>query len=416
MGTKTQTTVEASQIQFSVSQMQTVYPILFAIAFAHFINDSLQIIIQSIYPILQQNYLLTFTQVGVITFVYQMTASMLQPVVGHFTDKNPQPFSQVYGMGFTMLGLILLAFAWNYWIILLAVALVGIGSSIFHPESSRVAFLASGGKRGFAQAVFQVGGNAGTAIGPLLVILIVVPHGQSYILWFLISGVLGIAALARIGKWYKKHLELRKEKKIVIEEKAPDLSKKEINFSIGILLALIFSKYIYLTSITSYFTFYVIDKFGASIRDSQFYLFLFLGAVALGTYLGGPVGDRYGRKYVIWFSILGSAPFTLLLPYVNLLWTGILVVIIGIILSSAFSAILVYAQELLPGRVGMISGLFFGFAFGIAGVGSAVLGYVADHTSIEFVYKICAYLPLMGLITYFLPDVRSGYSGTVKKV
>jgi len=392
----------------------TAYPILFAIATAHLINDLLQIIIPTIYPLLQQNYMLNFTQVGLITFVYQVTASLLQPVVGHYTDMKPQPFSQVIGMLFTMIGLLILSFAGNYIVILLSVALVGIGSSIFHPESSRVAYLASGGRRGFAQSLFQVGGNTGTAIGPLLVILLVIPYGQSHILWFLILGLAGTFLLYRIGKWYQKHLILRKENKIIIKDYPPRLTKRQVKSSIAILLTLIFSKYIYLTSISSYFTFYLIEKFDVSISTSQFYLFLFFGAVALGTYLGGPLGDRYGRKYIIWFSILGSAPFTLLLPYVNLYWTGVLAVIVGLILSSAFSAILVYAQELLPGKVGMISGLFFGFAFGIAGLGSAFLGFLADRTSIELVYIICSFLPLIGMVTYFLPNIRSHRTVTVQ--
>ena len=386
---------------------KTAYPILLAIAFAHLINDLLQIIIPSIYPILKQSYSLSFTQIGFITFVYQVTASFLQPIVGRRTDKKPMPFSLAFGMGFTILGLTFLSFASTYAIILMAVGLVGIGSSIFHPEASRVAYLASGGKRGLAQAIFQVGGNTGTAVGPLLVILIVIPFGQIYILWFLVLAVIGVVILSRIAYWYQNHLLLRKAHKIQVKEYHPRLRKKQIKSSIIILLVLIFSKYIYMTSISSYFTFYLIDKFNVSIPDSQFYLFLFFGSVALGTFLGGPLGDRFGRKYVIWFSILGSAPFALMLPYVGLFWTGALVVIIGLILSSAFSAILVFAQELLPGKVGMISGLFFGFAFGIAGLGSALLGYLADHTSIEFVYIICSFLPLIGAVAYFLPNVRT---------
>lgn len=386
---------------------KTSYPILFAIAFSHLLNDLLQIIIPSIYPLLKESYSLSFTQIGFITFSYQLTASLLQPVVGFRTDKKPMPFSLMFGMGFTMIGLALLAFASSYAIILISVGLIGIGSSIFHPEASRVAYLASGGKRGLAQAIFQVGGNSGTAIGPLLVILIVIPYGQTYILWFLALGILGVLVLYQIAHWYQKRLVLQKANKLRIKDYPPRLRKKQVKGSIGVLLILIFSKYIYMTSISSYFTFYLIDKFKVSIPDSQFYLFLFFGSVALGTFLGGPLGDRFGRKYVIWFSILGSAPFALLLPYVGLFWTGALVVIIGLILSSAFSAILVFAQELLPGKVGMISGLFFGFAFGIAGLGSAFLGYLADQTSIEFVYKLCSFLPLIGIVAYFLPNVKS---------
>lgn len=394
-------TVDSKMVQ------KTVYPILFAIAFSHLLNDLLQIVIPSIYPLLKENFSLSFTQIGFITFVYQVTASLLQPVVGFQTDKRPRPYSLAFGMGFTMLGLTLLAFAPNYYLILVSVGLVGIGSSIFHPEASRVAYLASGGKRGLAQAIFQVGGNSGTAIGPLLVILIVIPYGQTYILWFLLLALLAIVVLSQIARWYQKHLVFRKANKIKVLEYPPRLRKKQVKGALGILLVLIFSKYIYMTSISSYFTFYLIDKFGLTIPESQFYLFLFFGSVALGTFLGGPLGDRFGRKYVIWFSILGSAPFALMLPYVDLFWTGALVVMVGLVLSSAFSAILVFAQELLPGKVGMISGLFFGFAFGIAGLGSAFLGYLADHTSIEFVYKLCSFLPLIGGVAYFLPNLRS---------
>lgn len=386
---------------------KTVYPVLFAIAFSHLLNDLLQIVIPSIYPMLKENYSLSFTQIGFITLVYQLTASLLQPVVGFQTDKKPMPYSLAFGMCFTMLGLLLLSFSANYFLILVSVGLVGIGSSIFHPEASRVAYLASGGKRGLAQSIFQVGGNSGTAIGPLLVILIVIPYGQTHILWFLLAAVLGIVVLSQIAGWYKKHLVFRKANNIKVLEYPPRLRKKQVKGAIGILLVLIFSKYIYMTSISSYFTFYLIEKFGLTIPESQFYLFLFFGSVALGTFLGGPLGDRFGRKYVIWFSILGSAPFALLLPYVDLFWTGALVIMVGLILSSAFSAILVFAQELLPGKVGMISGLFFGFAFGVAGLGSAFLGYLADQTSIAFVYKLCSFLPLIGIVAYFLPNLRA---------
>lgn len=394
---------------------KTIYPILFAIALSHFINDLLQIIIPSIYPLLKENYSLSFTQIGFITFVYQLTASLLQPVVGHYTDKKPQPYSLAVGMCFTLAGLAMLAFAGNYPVILLSVGLVGIGSSIFHPEASRVAYLASGGKRGLAQSIFQVGGNAGTAIGPLLVILIVIPKGQTNVLWFIGLALIGILVLSRIAKWYEKHLLYRMANKIRVKDYPPRLRKKQVKVSLWILLILIFSKYIYMTSISSYFTFYLIEKFGVTIPESQFYLFLFFGSVALGTFLGGPIGDRFGRKYVIWFSILGSAPFALLLPYADLFWTGTLAVLIGLILSSAFSAILVFAQELLPGKIGMISGMFFGFAFGIAGLGSAVLGYIADISSIDFVYHGCSFLPLMGVVAYFLPNLKSMASKPTNK-
>jgi FSR family fosmidomycin resistance protein-like MFS transporter len=385
---------------------KTVYPILFAIASGHFINDLLQIVIPSVYPLLKDTYQLSFTQIGFITLVYQLTASLLQPIVGNYTDKNPQPYSLTIGMIFTLLGLSLLAFANSYAFILFAVALVGIGSSIFHPEASKVAYLAAGKRRGLAQSIFQVGGNSGTALGPLLVIAIVMPRGQLYILWFLLLAVVGIVLLGNVAKWYKFRLNLQKRREKQLSESLVNISKKQVKVSIFILLVLIFSKYIYMTSISSYFTFYLMEKFQVTVRESQFYLFLFFGAVAAGTLLGGPLGDKFGRKYVIWFSILGSAPFALLLPYVDLFWTGVLIFLVGFILSSAFSAILVYAQELLPGKIGMISGFFFGFAFGIAGLGSAILGVMADATGIEWVYRLCSFLPLMGIIAWFLPNLN----------
>lgn len=383
---------------------KTVYSILFSIAFAHLLNDMLQAVIPSVYPILKENYKLSFTQIGLITFAYQMAASILQPFVGFYTDKKPQPYSQIYGMFFTLSGIILLSFASHFYIIILSVILVGIGSSIFHPEASRISFLASGGKRGLAQSVFQLGGNAGTAIGPLLVALLVVPNDQRYILIFVIVAITALFVLGRIASWYANHLTLRSKKKV--EVVLPDLSKNTIIISVVILLVLIFSKFFYMASMSSYFTFYLIEKFNLSVQDAQFHLFLFLASCAIGTLLGGPLGDRFGRKYVIWFSVLGAAPFALLLPYADLFWTGILSVVIGIILSSAFPAILVYAQELLPKKLGMVSGLFYGFAFGMGGLGSALLGYMADHTGIEYVYKICAFLPLIGIIALFLPNLK----------
>ena len=385
---------------------QTVYSILFSIAFAHLLNDLMQIVIPSTYPLLKEKFNLSFTQIGLITFVFQLTASILQPFIGFYTDKKPKPYSLVIGMIFTIVGLVFLSLSTAFWMLLVSVSFVGIGSSIFHPEASRVAFLGSGGKRGLAQSIFQLGGNAGSAIGPLLVALIVAPHGQFYIIWFVITGVLGMLILSRIANWYQNHLELRASNKVILEEETVHLSKRKVNVSLAILLFLIFSKFIYMASMSNYFTFYLMNKFGLSIQDSQFYLFGFLASVAAGTLIGGPLGDRFGRKYIIWISILGAAPFTLLLPYANLFWTGILAVIIGVIIASAFSAILVFAQELMPGKVGMISGLFFGFAFGIAGIGSALLGYLADHTSIEYVYKITSFLPLIGVMTYFLPDMK----------
>lgn len=383
---------------------KTVYSILFSIAFAHMLNDLLQAVIPSVYPILKESYKLSFTQIGLITFAYQMAASILQPFVGFYTDKKPQPYSQIYGMLFTLSGIILLSYASNFYVIILSVILVGIGSSIFHPEASRISFLASGGKRGLAQSVFQLGGNAGTAVGPLLVALLVVPNSQRYILFFVIIATLALLVLGRIARWYDNHLTLRAKKKI--EVILPDLSKNRIVLTVIILLVLIFSKFFYMASMSSYFTFYLIEKFNVSVQDAQFHLFLFLASCALGTLLGGPLGDKFGRKYVIWFSVLGAAPFALFLPYADLFWTGILSVVIGIIISSAFPAILVYAQELLPKKLGMVSGLFYGFAFGMGGLGSALLGYTADHIGIEAVYKICAYLPLIGIIALFLPNLK----------
>jgi FSR family fosmidomycin resistance protein-like MFS transporter len=384
---------------------KTVYSILFAISFSHLLNDLLQAVIPAAYPILKDSYDLSFTQIGLITFSYQMAASILQPFVGFYTDKHPKPYSQIIGMLFTLSGIVLLSYATSFPIILVSVILVGIGSSIFHPEASRVSFLASGGKRGLAQSIFQIGGNTGTAIGPLLIAWIVVPHGQRYIIWFVAVALLGIVVLSRIARWYQAHLNLNAKKKIVLEN-LPNLSQSRIVISVIILLVLIFSKYFYIASISSYFTFYLIEKFNLSVQDAQFHLFLFLLSVAAGTLLGGPLGDKFGRKYVIWFSVLGAAPFTMLLPYADLFWTGVLSVIIGIIISSAFPAILVYAQELLPKKLGMVSGLFYGFAFGMGGLGSALLGYLADHTSIEYVYHLCAYLPLIGVIAYFLPNLK----------
>ncbi len=385
----------------------TIYSILFTISFTHLLNDMMQSVIPAIYPMIKENFKLSFTEIGLITFTFQLTASLLQPFVGHFTDKTPRPYSLAIGMGFTLTGLIALSIAPSFAFILISVSLIGMGSSVFHPESSRVAHLASGGKRGLAQSIFQLGGNAGSAIGPLLAALIIIPHGQFYVAWFGLVAIIGIIVLVRIGNWYKEHLALRaKTKTSAAQTTHPALPRPRIIISLIILLILIFSKYFYMASMSSYFTFYLIDKFHVSVQQSQIYLFIFLGAVAAGTFLGGPLGDRYGRKYVIWISILGVAPFTLLLPHVDLFWTGVLSVIIGLIISSAFSAILVYATELVPGKVGMISGLFFGFAFGMGGLGSAVLGKLADMTSLEYVFNVCAYLPLIGIITGFLPNIE----------
>lgn len=385
---------------------KTVYAILFSISFAHLLNDLLQSTIPAVYPMLKDKYRLSFAQIGMITFTFQLTASILQPFVGFYTDRKPRPYSLAAGMLFTGAGLVMLAYASGFPAILMAVAFVGIGSSIFHPEASRVAYLASGGKRGLAQSIFQLGGNAGSATGPLLVALIVMPHGQYQIIWFVLAALLAILVLTRIAAWYRGHLNLRAASGLPREIAAAPLSPAKVTIALTVLLVLIFSKYFYMTSITSYLTFYLIDKFQLSPQQSQMYLFVFLASIAAGTVIGGPVGDRFGRKYVIWISILGVAPFTMLLPYVNLFWLGVLIVIIGVILASAFSAILVYAQELVPGKIGMISGLFFGFAFGVAGLGSALLGYLADHTSIAYVFKVCAWLPLIGIITGFLPDIN----------
>ena len=385
---------------------RTVYPILFTIAFTHFINDLLQAVIPSVYPMLKTSFNLSFAQIGMITFTFQLMASLLQPFVGIYTDKRPLPYSLTIGMIFTLSGLVLLSQSNHFYSILLAVGCIGIGSSIFHPESSRVAYLASGGKRGLAQSIFQLGGNAGNAAGPLLVALIVIPYGRGNIIWFTLVALLGIFILFKIGGWYKIQILSRaKNKAGLIAEERHQLPKSKVIVSIGILLLLIFSKYFYMVSMTNYFTFYLIERFQLSIQQSQLYLFAFLAAVAAGTLMGGPLGDKFGRKYVIWFSILGAAPFTLLLPHANLFWTGILAVITGVVIASAFSAILVYAQELIPGKVGMVSGLFFGFAFGIAGIGSALLGRLADHSGIIYVFKICAFLPLLGIITSFLPNL-----------
>ena len=396
--------VTNSNIASVPSVPQTVYPILFSIAFAHLINDLLQAVIPAAYPILKENFNLTFTQIGLITLAYQLAASLLQPLVGLYTDKKPKPYSQIFGMVFTSLGIVCLSYASGFSMIIVSVVLVGIGSSIFHPEASRISFLASGGRRGLAQSIFQLGGNAGTALGPLLVALIVVPNAQHYIIWFLAAAIIGLVVLSRIALWYQNHLNLRSTKKAVID--LPNISQNKIILSVAILMVLIFSKFFYMASMSSYFTFYLMEKFNLSVQDSQFYLVLFLASCAIGTLIGGPLGDKFGRKYVIWFSVLGAAPFTLLLPYVDLFWTAFLSVLIGTIISSAFPAILVYAQELLPKKLGMVSGLFYGFAFGMGGLGSALLGNLADHTSITYVYYLCAYLPLIGIVALFLPNLK----------
>ena len=382
---------------------KTVFSILITISFSHLLNDTIQSLIPSIYPIVKDSYHLSFSQIGVITLVFQLTASLFQPLIGLYTDRKPQPFSLAMGMGFTLAGLILLSYATNYAMLLVSVAIIGTGSSVFHPEASKVAYMASGGRRGLAQSIFQVGGNLGGSLGPILAAMIIVPFGQSSILWFSVLALHAIIVLVNVGKWYTHHINRTRRK--VSSVASHGLSKRKVAWSVVILLVLIFSKYFYLASITSYFTFYLMHKFNVSVQSSQVHLFLFLFAAAAGTFMGGPIGDRIGRKYVIWFSILGVAPFTLLLPYANLFWTTVLSILIGVILASAFSAILVYAQELIPGKIGMISGLFFGFAFGMGGLGSALLGILADKTSIDYVYHVCAFLPLIGIITVFLPDI-----------
>ena len=385
---------------------KTVYSILFAISFSHLLNDIIQSLIPAIYPLVKNSYHLSFTQIGLITLTFQMAASILQPFVGFYTDKKPQPYSLAAGMTSTLCGLIMLAFAGSFYMILISVAFIGIGSSIFHPEASRLAYMASGGKRGLAQSIFQLGGNAGSSLGPLLAALIIAPFGQFNVIWFSILAFIAIVVLIKIGGWYKAHIRIKLKTKTVQANQVNLLSKRQITISIIILMVLIFSKFFYLASMTSYYTFYLIDKFHLSVQSSQIYLFVFILAVAAGTLIGGSLGDKFGRKYVIWASILGAAPFTLMLPHVNLLWTCILSVFIGIILASAFSAILVYAQELIPGKLGLVSGLFFGFAFGMGGIGSALLGKLADATSIGYVYQVCAYLPLIGLLTAFLPNIE----------
>jgi MFS transporter, FSR family, fosmidomycin resistance protein len=396
---------------------KTLFNILLAISFCHLLNDTIQSVLPAIYPMLKTSFHLDFGQVGLIALTLQLTASLLQPLVGLHSDKHPQPYSLAIGMGITLVGLLALSMAPTYATVLVAAGTVGIGSAVFHPESSRVARMASGGQHGLAQSLFQVGGNAGSALGPLLAAF-VLTKGQSSIAWFSFLALAGIMILTFIGTWTKNHRAAKAASKAKMStnfDGAADSSHTEhhaalpfakIAVSMAILISLMFSKFFYLASITSYFTFYLMNKFHLSLQTAQLHLFIFLGAVAAGTIAGGPIGDRIGRKYVIWGSILGVLPFTLLLPYVNLLWTTVLSILIGMILASAFSAILVYAQDLVPGRVGMISGLFFGFAFGLGGVGAALLGKLADLTSLTFVYHVCAFLPAIGILTAFLPNLE----------
>jgi FSR family fosmidomycin resistance protein-like MFS transporter len=404
MSTQTITPVEISKPE--LIQEGTLFRVLTAVSFCHLLNDMVQSLVPSMYPILKTNFHLDFTRIGLITLTYQIIASLLQPVIGYFTDRRPMPYSLPVGMAFTLTGLLLLAVAPTFALLLIAASLIGVGSAVFHPESSRVARLASGGQHGMAQSYFQLGGNTGSAIGPLLAALIVLPRGQIGAAWFSLAALLGILVLIGVGHWYKARLLHLQSRPAKHDEASLTLPRKKIALAIAVLMALIFSKYFYLASFSSYYTFYLISKFGLSVQSSQLYLFVFFGAVAAGTLVGGPVGDRVGRKLVIWVSILGVLPFTMLLPYVDLFWTALLSVIIGFVIASAFSAILVYAQDLIPGRVGMISGLFFGFAFGMGGIGAAVLGRLADATSIIFVYKVCAYLPALGLLTGLLPALH----------
>ena len=384
----------------------TVFPVLIAMSVSHLLNDSMQSLIPAIYPIVKDSFHLNFAQIGLITLTNQVTASLFQPVVGSITDRRPQPYSLACGMVFTLVGLAALSLARSFEVLLVSVCLVGLGSSVFHPEASRVSNMAAGRRRGLAQSVFQVGGNAGSALGPLFAATIISVRGRSSVIWFTSLALIGIVVLARVGKWYALTIaSRRKAAGREPQEFRPPVARGRAAVSVLILLALIFSKYFYLAGMNSYFTFFLIDRFALSVRSAQLHLFLFQLSVAAGTLIGGPVGDRFGRKYVIWGSILGVAPFTLVLPYASLLWTTILSVLIGMILASAFSAILVYAQELLPGRLGLISGLFFGFAFGMGGIGSAVLGGMADRGGIQHVYRLCAFLPLLGLITGLLPDI-----------
>jgi FSR family fosmidomycin resistance protein-like MFS transporter len=383
---------------------KTTLSIIVAVSVCHLINDVMQSLLTAIYPILKANYGLDFVQIGLLTFTFQVTASLLQPAIGMYTDKRPLPYSLPVGMGSSLIGLLVLGFAQNYWLLLLGSALVGLGSAIFHPESSRVARLASGGRHGLAQSLFQVGGNVGSAIGPLLAAFVVLGNGQSSVSWFAVGSLVGIFILWRVGAWYAEHRRANAGKTPL--STALPFDKRTTLVALAVLTVLTLTKNAYMAGVSSYYTFYLIDKFALGVQDSQLLLFVFLGASALGVFIGGPIGDRFGTKFVIWFSILGVLPFTLALPYADLTWTVVLTVIIGLVFSSAFSAIVVFAQELLPGRVGMIAGIFFGFAFGAAGIAAAALGAVADHTGIQYVFWLCSFLPLAGLLTVFLPEMK----------
>ncbi|WVT74054.1 MFS transporter [Sinorhizobium chiapasense] len=386
-----------------ITPEKTAFSVILAVSFCHMLNDIMQSLLTALYPLLKANYALDFVQIGLLTFTFQLTASMLQPAVGIITDRWALPYSLPLAMLSTCSGLILLANANDFWVLLVAASLIGIGSAIFHPESSRIARLASGGRHGLAQSLFQVGGNAGSAMGPLLAAFIVIPFGQGSLSWFSIVAIIGFFVLSWVSTWHVRH------RRTTMSRPAPSrtlpLPKGRVMWAVAVLVLLTATKNVYMASISSYFTFFVIEKFGVGVQEAQLMLFLFLGAAAAGTFLGGPIGDRYGARFVIWFSILGVIPFALLLPYANLFWTGVLSIIIGLIFSSAFSAIVVFAQELVPGRVGLIAGVFFGFAFGFGGMGAAVLGIFADRQGIEFVYTVCSYLPLLGILTILLPKI-----------
>jgi FSR family fosmidomycin resistance protein-like MFS transporter len=392
----------------AAAETTTTFAILVSLSLCHFLNDMNQSLVPSIYPILKDSYRLDFGQIGLITLAFQMTASLLQPLVGMVTDKRPTPFSLPVAMGCSLVGLLMLSVASSYHMILIAAAMVGLGSSVFHPESSRVARMASGGRYGFAQSLFQLGGASGSAIGPLLAAFIVVPHGQGSIAWFSVAALLAIVVLANVSVWYSRHpaMVARRGRRAPAVIPASPLPRAKVIGALAVILVLLFSKNVYTSSLSSYYTFYLIQKFQLSVPHAQYMLFAFLGAVAAGTFVGGPIGDRVGRKPVIWFSILGAFPFALMLPYAGLVWTGILSVLIGLILASAFSAIIVYAQELLPGRIGLVAGMMFGFSFGLGGLGAAALGRIADVTGIETVYRVCSFLPLIGLLTALLPNIE----------
>jgi FSR family fosmidomycin resistance protein-like MFS transporter len=383
----------------------TVLPILFAVSAGHFLNDTMQSALLSIYPLVKGPLALSFVQIGIITLAFQLTASILQPLIGLYTDKHPRPFSLPFGMASTFVGMLVLSLAGGFATMLLAAALIGIGSSVFHPEASRVARLAAGGRYGFAQSVFQVGGNTGQALSPLIVALLVIPNGQLYIAWFALAAVIGIMILSRVGLWYRDHLALRRRTGGAPAATLSPVGRNRVIVALAVLLALTFSQNCYMAAFATYYTFVVIDRFGVSIGGAQIYLFVFLGAVAVGTLIGGPIGDRIGRRPILWISILGVLPLSLALPFVDLFWTNVLAVLIGLTMASAFPAIIVYAQELLPGRVGMIGGLFFGFAFGMGGVGAAVIGWLADARGIEWAFQVCALLPAIGLLVVFLPNL-----------